>query len=305
MIPVTYQNDVSKLGDISKPGRILICLEVNPPHGTDFMTIVERLKGKVDHIDFLNITDSALARMKFAALPFASLLKHHLNVEPLVNLSCRDRNIVALQGDLLAGWATGIRSIVALTGDAMSVGDSPDLKGVFEINSVGLLDLVQKLNRGVDFAGKELGGSPSFVSGVVVNPNAKNTGAEIRRLEKKYKAGACYALSQPVFDAEAAIAFLKGAQYIGIPIFLGLLPFKTIRSALAVAKQVPGIRLSASLEERFKDSPDEDCSAFFIEHCISIASQTKDYVRGFHVISGATPKLALKFSKKLFETLNS
>jgi 5,10-methylenetetrahydrofolate reductase len=150
-------------------GRPVICLEVNPPRGVDLDPIFTRLEGHIDGLDFFNVTDSALARMKCASLPFAAMLKQRFGVEPLVNLSCRDRNVIALQGELLAAWMMGVRSIVALTGDAVSIGDLPSAKGVFEVNSVGLLQIVEKLNSGYDLAGNELKGAPHFWPGAVVN----------------------------------------------------------------------------------------------------------------------------------------
>ena len=121
-----------------------VCFEVNPPKGTDLSKIFDRLANRVDGIDFFNITDNALARMKMAALPFASLIKERFRIEPLVNVTCRDRNSIALQSDLLAGYALGVRSVVALTGDAISVGDNVQAKAVFEMNSVGLFIFIYR-----------------------------------------------------------------------------------------------------------------------------------------------------------------
>ena len=181
-------SELAKL--LSSGEKPLLSLEVNPPHGVEFESILQRLEGRLEGVDLFNVTDSALARMRFAAIPFASLLKNRFGLEPLVNISCRDRNLIAIQGDLLAAWALGIRSVVALTGDAVSVGDSPERKGVFEVNSVGLLKVIAKLNSGYDLAEKPLSGGTAFVPGVVVNPNAKNAAAELRRLDKKREAGA-------------------------------------------------------------------------------------------------------------------
>jgi 5,10-methylenetetrahydrofolate reductase len=290
-------------GGAGETGRPLICLEINPPHGSDLEDVIERYSGQVEHLDFLNVTDSALARMKMAPLPFASLLKNRLGIEPLVNISCRDRNIMALQSDLLAGWALGVRGVVALTGDAMSVGDCPQLKGVFEINSVGLLSLIQKLNAGVDFSDKPLKGHPDFAAGVVLNPNAKNPGVELRRLEKKVAAGAKFALTQPVFDAASSRDFFKSASGMGVPIMVGLLPFKTAQAALSVIGQVPGIKIPDSLIKIVTEDPERDWSTFFIDRSIELSLELKSIVAGFHIVSGTTPKLALKLSQQLATAL--
>jgi len=279
--------------------RPLLCLEVNPPRGTDIKRSMDSLSNNISGVDFFNVTDCALARMKFAALPFGALLKKEFGVEPLVNVSCRDRNLNALQADLLAAWAYGVQSIVALTGDAVTLGDCPERKGVFEVNSVGLLQTVQTLNSGKDLAGNDLRGHTGFISGVVVNPNAKNTAAEIRRVEKKVRAGARYALSQPVFDEEASVEFFKAARKYDIALFMGLLPLKTARLARQL-KKIPGIRLSERIEAMIAEAPDDkELSEFSIDHCLKLAKLNKNYVTGFLVVSGATPKLALSLCSEL------
>ncbi len=292
-------SSASLLDIASAPQRPFLCLEINPPRGTEVEHIFSRLEGNLDGVDFLNVTDSALARMKLAALPFAAMLKNRFGKEAMVNMSCRDRNLIALQSDLLAGWATGIRSVVALTGDAMTIGDSPDRKGVFEVNSIGLLNVINTLNGGKDLAGNELKGKTDYFPGVVVNPNVRNPGAELRRLQKKKDGGARYALSQPVFDPDTAAAFFKEAQSVGLPLFVGLLPLKTAKSALSINK-IPGIKLSDDLTAKLETlPPEEDMSRFFLDRCLKIAESTRPYVVGYHVVSGVTPLLALQLTREL------
>jgi homocysteine S-methyltransferase len=289
-----------KLGD-----PLHFCLELNPPRGVDISAVINRLRGQLDGISFVNVTDSALARMKAAALPFASIIKRELEVEPLVNLTCRDRNVLALQSDLLGGAMLGVRSIIALTGDALSVGDMPDAKGVFEVNSVGLLGIVQKLNEGLDLAGNPLKGGLGMIPGVVVNPNARNAGAELRRLEKKRAAGAQYALSQPVFDLGAARAFLEQAQAsVGLPILLGVMPIRSGKAGLAMSS-VPGITLPAELLEECARVGDADFSDRSIERALSICSGVRDLVAGFHVVSGPTPLLGIRLVRLLVEQFSA
>jgi methionine synthase / methylenetetrahydrofolate reductase(NADPH) len=297
----TNLNGATELSAIClKPSRTLVCLEVNPPRGVELQHIFDRLDGNLEGVDYLNVTDSALARMKLAALPFASLLKQRYGKEVMVNISCRDRNLLALQSDLLAGWATGVRTVVALTGDAMTIGDSPERKGVFEVNSIGLLNVIKTLNEGRDLAGNELKGKPGYLPGVVVNPNVRNPGAELRRLRKKVEGGAAYALSQPVFDEQASVSFFQQAVEVGIPIFMGLLPLKSAKSALAI-NNIPGIRLPESLVAEVQDSGDKDLSRFFLDRCLRLAELNRPYVCGFHVVSGITPLLALQLARELAE----
>lgn len=276
----------------------MLCLEVNPPRGTDLGNILSRLDGSLEGVNFLNITDSALAKMRMSAVIFASILKQRFKIEPLVNFSCRDRNVLAMQSDILGAWALNVQSIIALTGDAVSIGDMPEAKGVFEVNSLGLLNIIQKLSSGSDLAGNKLKGAPAIIPGVVVNPNVKNIGAEIKRLARKKEAGAVYALSQPVFDEINSEAFFKEAYSVGIKIFMGLLPFKNGQSAMSISK-IPGIKLSREVIELAENSPESDLSAVSLDLCVKLAKSNRKYVQGFHVVSGAAPKLALELTARL------
>lgn len=277
--------------------RPLLCLEINPPRGTDVQAVLERYAG-LDRVDFVNVTDSALAKMKLSGLVFGALFKQRYGIEPLVNLSCRDRNVIALQADLLGAWSLGVRSIVALTGDAVTVGDLPDAKGVFEVNSIGLLNILKTLNSGKDLAGAELKGATGFIPGVVVNPNARNRDAEIRRLTRKGEAGGTYSLSQPVFDVEQASAFFEAAVGSQVDNFVGLMPFKTARAFEAVAK-IPGIKVPEQLLAKARTLADSDVPAFSLDIACEIAERTRPFVRGFHVISGGSPMLAVDLCNRL------
>ena len=285
------------LGENQDSSRPLICIEVNPPRGTDVESVLQRYAG-IEGIDLVNVTDSALAKMRLSGLAFGSLFKQRLGIEPLVNLSCRDRNIIGLQSDLLGAWALGVRSVVALTGDAVTVGDLPDAKGVFEVNSIGLLNILATLQEGKDLAGVELKGKPAYVAGVVVNPNVRNRDAELKRLARKRDAGAVYALSQPVFDVELAQAFFEAAQPLGMDMFVGLLPFKSAKAFEGIAK-VPGIKVAEGLLEKVRGIPESGIAEFSMGVALEIAARVKHCVRGFHVVSGGSPLLAIDLVQRL------
>jgi 5,10-methylenetetrahydrofolate reductase len=284
-------------------GRPLLCLEVNPPRGVDVEGVLSRfasLKG----VDLVNITDSALAKMRCSGLVFAALFKQRFGIEPLVNLSCRDRNVIGMQSELLGAWSMGVRSVVALTGDAVTVGDLPDAKGVFEVNSIGLLKIIAALNGGKDLSGFELKGAPQFLPGVVVNPNVKNHNAELKRLAKKKESGAVYALSQPVFDAEQAVEFFKAAADIGVNLFVGLLPFKSVRSFEMIAN-VPGIKTPDSAVARIRKLEEAAVAEESFQIALEVAQATRPFVRGFHVVSGGSPLLAIQLCNRLVSWLDS
>lgn len=285
------------LGIEGARSRPLLCLEINPPRGTDVEAVLERYSA-LRGVDFANVTDSALAKMKLSGLVFGALFKKRFGIEPLVNVACRDRNSIALQSDLLGAWALGVRSIVALTGDAVTVGDLPDAKGVFEVNSIGLLNIVSTLNGGKDLSGTDLKGKTDFVPGVVVNPNARNRDAELRRLGRKREAGGVYSLSQPVFDVQQAAEFFEAATASGVDNFVGLMPFKTARAFEAVSK-IPGIKVPEKLLERVRAVSEEDVPKVSLEVACEIAERVRPYVRGFHVVSGGSPLLAVELCNRL------
>jgi 5,10-methylenetetrahydrofolate reductase len=276
-----------------------LCLEVNPPHGIDITSICTRLEGNTLAIDFLNITDSALARMKASGFAVGAILKQRFGIEPLVNISCRDRNIIALQAEILGANMLGINAPVALTGDAISLGDHPDAKGVFEINSIGLLDIIAKLNSGTDAVDRSIDGIPKITPGVVVNPNAKNLDAEIRKLKRKVDHGAKFALSQPVFDIEIAERFVNAVSDINLPIMLGLLPIKSKKSVKNLS-MIPGITISQTLIKKIEAMNSEaDIANYSLEYCYNIVEKVANAISGIHVVSGVTPKLAIKLTAML------
>jgi homocysteine S-methyltransferase len=229
---------------------------------------------------------------------FASICKQRLGIEPVVNLACRDRNVIGLQSDLLGAWALGIRSVVALTGDAVTVGDLPDAKGVFEVNSIGLLGILKSLNDGKDLAGSELKGRTAFAPGVVFNPNVKNPDAEVRRLQKKKDAGAQYGLSQPVFDPEQAKHFFTLASSVGLDLFVGVLPFKSSKTMEGIVK-VPGIKIPPNVVARVQSAEEGNVPELSMMMAEEVCDACSPYVRGYHVVSGGTPLLALQLCGRL------
>lgn len=282
-----------------KSEKHFICIEVNPPRGTDLEVIFKRFDKNLAGVDFFNITDSALARMRCAPIPIASILKQRYGIEPLVNFTCRDRNLLALQADLLGGAVLGIRSLIALTGDALTLGDHQSAKAVFEFNSVKLIETIAKLNEGKDLAGNDLSGPTQLIPGCVVNPNARNFEAEIKRLQKKKDAGARYALSQPVFDIDSSKEFfIQVKERVGMPVLMGLLPFKSAESAQSISS-IPGIKIDNSELDIIRSLPAENVEKFSIDLCLRLAEVNAPYVDGFHIISGKTPKLAMTLVNSL------
>jgi methionine synthase I (cobalamin-dependent)/5,10-methylenetetrahydrofolate reductase len=243
----------SKLWKKIQAEKFVVSVEIDPPKGVSIDRIVEQVgrvmaSGEVDSID---INSGTLARVGMDALVLAGALEAH-GFETIPHLTVRDANIIGLQAMLLGAWAVGgVRNVLAITGDPPSVGDYPETTGVYELDSIGLVKVLSRLNQGTDWAGKNLGGATNFTIGVAVNPVAEDLDEELRRFEAKVEAGAHFAMTQPIFDPAHWSAFLKklGGKS-PIPILVGLWPLTSYKQALRLNNEVPGIVIpEATLRE--------------------------------------------------------
>jgi homocysteine S-methyltransferase len=224
--------------------KFVVSVEIDPPKGVSIDRIVEQVSrvmasGEVDAID---INSGTLARVGMDALVLAGALEAH-GFETIPHLTTRDSNMIGLQAMLLGAWAVGgVRNVLAITGDPPSLGDYPEASGVYEVDSIGLVKMLARLNQGTDWAGKNLGGATNFTIGVAVNPVADDLQEEVRRFEKKIEAGAHFAMTQPIFDPEHWQAFLKrlGGKP-PVPVLVGLWPLTSYKQALRLNNEVPGI----------------------------------------------------------------
>jgi homocysteine S-methyltransferase len=236
----------SKLWKKLQSQQFVISVEIDPPKGISTDRILEQVGrvmdgGKVDAID---INSGTLARVGMDALMLAGALEAH-GYETIPHLTSRDSNIIGLQAMLLGAWAVGgVRNVLAITGDPPSLGDHPETSGVYEVDSIGVVKIMSRLNQGTDWAGKSLGGATNFTIGVAVNPVAEDLDAEIRRFEQKLAAGAHFAMTQPVFDPEHWQAFLKrlGGK-CPVPVLVGVWPLTSYKQALRLNNEVPGISI--------------------------------------------------------------
>ena len=242
--PAIEREPESKFWKKLQAKEFTVCVEIDPPKGLSLDRIFEQVgkimaSGKVDAID---INSGAMARVGMDALMTAGALEAR-GVETVPHLTTRDYNIIGLQAMLLGAWTVGgVRNVLAITGDPPSVGDYPEASGVYEVDSIGLVKILHRLNQGTDWAGKTLGGATNFAIGVAVNPVADDLDAEIERFHAKVEAGAHYAMTQPLFDPEHWHAFVKklGGQP-AIPVLIGIWPLNSYKQALRLNNEVPGI----------------------------------------------------------------
>jgi len=249
-VQVTHRDPESKFWTKLKTGQFTVCVEIDPPKGLSLDRIFEQVDKVMasEKVDAIDINSGAMARVGMDALVVAGALEAR-GVETVPHLTTRDQNIIGLQAALLGAWTVGgIRNILAITGDPPSVGDYPETSGVYEVDSVGLVKVLNRLNQGTDWAGKTLGGATNFAIGVAVNPVADDLDNEIERFHAKIEAGAHYAMTQPLFDPEHWHAFLKklGGKP-AIPILIGIWPLNSYKQALRLNNEVPGIVIPESL----------------------------------------------------------
>ena len=230
-------------------GEFVITTELNPPKGTELAPLLERAESLRDVVDAFNLTDSHTARMSMSPIAAAHLLLDR-GLEPILQITCRDRNRIALQADVLAAAALGIRNIVTMTGDHPGGGDHPDAKAVFDINSTALLQSLTDLKGGNDMSGAELRGTPDLFVGAVVNPGADDLDREIGRMEEKIEAGAAFFQTQAVYDPGEFERFTRRVEGYGVPMLAGCIMLKSGRMARNFNANVPGINVPDAIIER-------------------------------------------------------
>ena len=249
----------NSLAELLQSGRFAITTELNPPKGTNVTPMLERAESLRGAVDAFNLTDSHTARMSMSPIAAARLLLD-IGLEPILQMTCRDRNRIALQADTLAAAALGVRNIVTMTGDHPGGGDHPDAKPVFDIDSTALLRTLAGLRDGKDMSGADLRGSPELFVGAVVNPGADDLDREIGRMEEKIEAGAAFFQTQAVYDASAFERFMRRVEGYGVSIIAGCIMLKSGNMARNFNANVPGISVPDAIIDRM-DNATESANA--------------------------------------------
>ena len=222
----------SRLGAKLAAGEFATMVEIVPPKGIDVHREIEGAKFlKSVGVDAINIPDSPRASARMSNQALSLLMQQQLGIETVLHYTCRDRNVLGIQSDLLGAAALGIRNLICITGDPPKMGNYPDATAVFDVDAIGLVNIVSNLNRGLDLGGNPIGAGTAFVTGVGANPGVPNLDEEIRRFEYKVQAGAEYAVTQPVFDLSLLESFLKRIEQFRIPVLAGIWPLVSARNA--------------------------------------------------------------------------
>jgi methionine synthase / methylenetetrahydrofolate reductase(NADPH) len=269
-----------KLGD----GAFVVSVEVDPPRGARPKKMIEGAQLlKNAGVDFINVADSPMARVRMSSIALASMITHQVGIETILHFTCRDRNLMGIQSDLMGAHALGIRNILALTGDPPRAGDYPNTTAVFDVDSIGLIRVLKQLNAGTDLGGNSIGEPTAFVIGCAVNPTADTLDAELERFQKKVEAGAEFAMTQPLYELETLTRFLDRLGSPRIPVLLGLLPLQSHRHAEFLHNEVPGIHVPEPAREAMRTAGEKGIEVG-VEMCRKLLLEARDLVEGAYLM---------------------
>ena len=275
--PPVPREQKSRMANTLARGGFVVSVELMPPRGFQTESLIEQArKLKIRGVDLVNIPDSPRASGRMSALSAAVLVQQQAGVETILHYACRDRNLLGMQSDLLGAHSMGVRNLLVVTGDPPKVGDYPDATTVFDVDSIGLANVVARLNTGSDIGGQPIGSPTAFHIGVAVNPGADNLDEELRRFAYKVEAGAEFAITQPIFDADEFRAFLARVRDHRIPILASIMPLESARHAEFMANEVPGVRLPDALIDRMRRA---DADGRAEEEGLAIAREIAAHVR--------------------------
>lgn len=274
-----------------KSKKFVLTCEIGPPKGIEieeYLKYADEVKGKIDAV---NVTDLQSSIMRLGSLAFSHLLVKR-GVEPIYQITCRDRNRLALQSDLLSAYVLGIQNVLVLTGDHPSLGDHPQAKAVYDLDSVGLLKAAKDLERGKDMSGRELKGSPHFCLGAAVNPGVEPLEPEIIKMKKKIDAGAQFFQTQAIFDIEPFRNFIKHTKDFGVPVIAGIVLLKTEHTARFMNERVPGVSVPQRIITEMENAKDKSQKS--IEIALRLIEEVKPFVDGIHIMPvGVNKKVPL------------
>jgi homocysteine S-methyltransferase len=243
----------SPLGQKLSEGQFITSVEIDPPKGLELRKVVEGARAlNSAGVDVINIADGPRASARISPQSLALILEREVGIETILHTTCRDRNLLGIQSDMLGAHTNGFRNILAVTGDPPMVGDYPSATGVFDVDAIGLVTLLKNLNQGMDMGGRSMGGQTSFTIGVGANPAAPSIERELNRLERKIEHGAEFIMTQPIYDHELLHWFLQEVEKYHIPVLIGILPLASFRNAEFLHNEVPGMTIPQNVRDRMR-----------------------------------------------------
>jgi homocysteine S-methyltransferase len=282
--PIPMANK-SRLGEKIAKGEFVTTVEIVPPRGPDATKVLAAVELLRDHeVDAVNIPDGPRALSRMGAQHLSLLIQQKIGIEALLHYTCRDRNLLGMVSDMLGLDAVGVKNLLIITGDPPKMGDYPDATAVFDVDSIGLVNIVNRLNHGIDLGGNPIGQPTGYLIGVGVNPGAIDLENEISRFEWKVKAGAEFAITQPVFDLGILLNSMDKISHIRIPVLASIWPLVSLRNAEFMNNEVPGASVPEETMERMRAAGNkEDAIRVGIEIAQEAALQVMNHVEGIQV----------------------
>jgi methylenetetrahydrofolate reductase (NADPH) len=274
---------MSKLRQALESGQFVVTGEIGPPKGVDLEKCLQDVEVLRNQVTAINVTDLQSAVMRIGSLAVSARLVER-GLEPVYQLTCRDRNRLALQSDLLSAWALGIENVLCLTGDHPALGDHTEAKPVYDLDSVQLLKAASSLNQGHDMAGHELESVPSFFLGAVVTPGAEPLEPQVIKMKKKIKAGARFFQTQAVYEPQKFEHFVSQVQEFKVPIIAGVVVLKSAAMAKFMNSNVAGISVPDSIVREMEETRKEDRKKKAVEITSRIIRQVKPLCQGVHIM---------------------
>lgn len=272
--------------DLVKRGKTVVMTELDPPKTLDLDKYFAGARALTDAgSDVITLADNSLAILRVSNLAVGAMLKQRFKIDPLLHLSCRDRNLIGLQSELMGMSALGIHHVLPLTGDPAKTGDHPGASSVYDVSSIELIGIIQRMNEGVNYTGKSIKLTSRFIIGCTFNPNAKNMDAQVSRLERKVAAGAQYVMTQPVFETRLVEEAHRRTRHLGIPIFMGVWPLLNGRQAEFLHNEVPGIVIPERVRAEMAGKEGADGRKQGIELAKEVCRATLDLFPGVYLIT--------------------
>lgn len=273
-----------RLKDVLDQGQFVVTVEYNPPKGTNIAGVLDNAKQLIGRVHGVNVTDNTAAIVRAGSLAVCRLL-YELGHDPVMQLTCRDRNRIAMQSDLMGASMLGVRNILCLTGDYPTVGDHKDAKPVYDLDSVEVMQLVQGLNHGRDYAGHKLDGATNFTIGAAITPEADPLGPMLAKFEVKVKAGAQFFQTQAIYHPDRFVNFMKAVRPFKVKVLAGILVLRNAKMAEFMNANIPGISVPEEMIEELRKAGDKQAEDVGVEIAVRTIKAVRPHCDGVHIMA--------------------
>ncbi|MGH7208304.1 MAG: methylenetetrahydrofolate reductase [Nitrospiraceae bacterium] len=281
-----------RLKDVLDQGQFAVTVEYNPPKGTNISGVLDNAKRLVGRVHGVNVTDNTAAIVRAGSLPVCRLL-YELGHDPVMQMTCRDRNRIGIQSDLMGASMLGIHNILCLTGDYPTVGDHKEAKPVYDLDSVQVMQLVQGLNNGRDLVGNKLDGATQFTIGAAVTPEADPLGPMLAKFEVKVRAGAQFFQTQAIYHPEQFVSFMKAVSHFKVKVLAGILVLRNAKMAEFMNANIPGVSVPQEMIDELRAAGPERAEDVGVDIAVQTIKAVRPYCDGVHIMAiKATHRLA-------------